>query len=154
LAESLAELVCVDPTRVHEIWPHVAPLLRQAILRTGLSAFADIERDILAGRALLWLAVGGEVGRLAIEAVASTSLQQTDAGKVCVITACAGANMARWLPLISSIEVYAREEGCTRVRIFGRKGWLRALEGFRAKHVILDKELIDGFCEFSQRLRI
>src|SRR5690348_10324751 len=92
---SLAELVCVDPARVREIWPHVEPLLRKAILRTGLSAFADIEREILLGRVLLWLAVGSERGCIAIEAVAATSLQQTDAGKVCVITACAGANMSR-----------------------------------------------------------
>ena len=74
--------------------------------------------------ALVWIAVGGEGDRLAIEAVASTSLQQTDAGKVCVITAGAGNNMSRWLPLIAGIEAYAREEGCMCVRIFGRKGWL------------------------------
>jgi len=138
---SSAELVCVDPKRVHEVWPHVAPLLRKATAKTGLSAFSDIERDILAGRALLWLAVSGEGGRAAINAVASTSLQQTDQGKVCVITACAGTNRSRWLPLISRIEAYAKEEGCRSVRIFGRKGWLRVLEGYDTKHVILDKEL-------------
>lgn len=76
-----------------------------------------------------------------IDAVAVTCLQLTDVGKVCVITACAGNNMSRWLPLISGIETYAKEEGCTCVRIFGRKGWLRALKGYRAKFVILDKEL-------------
>ena len=82
----LAELVCVDPHRIHEIWPHVAPLLRKAIARTGLSAFADIEQDILRGNALLWLAVSSERGAAAIDAVASTSLQQTDSGKACIIT--------------------------------------------------------------------
>jgi hypothetical protein len=138
---SSAELVCVDPKRVHEIWPHVASPLRRAIAKTGLSAFADVERDVLSGRALLWLAVSGEGGGFTVEAVASTSLQQTDAGRVCIITACAGANMPRWLPLISNIEAYAKEEGCSCVRIFGRKGWLRVLDGFRGKHVVLDKEL-------------
>jgi hypothetical protein len=135
------ELVCADPKRVHEIWPIVAPLLRQATARTGLSAFADIERDVLAGDALLWIAVSGEGSRLAIDAAASTRLQQTDAGKVCVITACAGNDMSRWLPLIAGIENYARDEGCSCVRIFGRKGWLRALEGYRERHIVLDKEL-------------
>lgn len=141
---SLAELVCVDPKRIDEIWPHVAPLLRKAIQRTGLSAFADIERDILNGYALLWLAVSldGETGCLLIDAAASISLQRTDAGKVCVITACAGANMSRWTPLIAGIEAYAKNEGCKCVRIFGRKGWLRALAGYREKQVILDKELV------------
>jgi hypothetical protein len=137
---SSAELVCVDPRRVHEIWPHVAPLLRKAILRTGLAAFDDIQREILNGHALLWIAVSREASRLAIDAAASTSLQRTDAGKVCVITACAGANMSRWLPLIADIESYAKDEGCTCVRIFGRQGWLRGLEGYRAKYLILDKD--------------
>jgi hypothetical protein len=138
---SSAELVCVDPKRVHEIWPHVAPLLRSAIARTGLSAFADIEHDILHGNALLWLAVSGDGGVSAINAAASTSLQQTDSGKVCIITACAGADMARWLPLINHIEAYAKDEGCRCVRIFGRKGWLRVLEGYEEKHIIMDREL-------------
>jgi len=137
---SLAELVCVDPKRVGEIWPHVEPLLRKAIARTALSAFSDIERDIINGNALLWIAGGGE-GAPAIEAVASTSLQQTDAGKVCVITACAGAKMARWLPLIKGIEAYAKDEGCHCVRIFGRRGWLRALDGYEQKYIIIDKDL-------------
>jgi hypothetical protein len=115
-------------------------LLRRAIARTGLSAFADIEQDILRANALLWLAVGDE--RAAeIEAVASTSLQQADNGKVCIVTACAGANMARWLPLINHIEACAKEEGCRCVRIFGRKGWLRVLEGYRAMSVVLDKQV-------------
>jgi hypothetical protein len=47
--------------------------------------------------------------------------------------------MKRWLPLIDGIETYARAEGCTRVRIFGRKGWL--LHGFEERHIIMDKEL-------------
>jgi hypothetical protein len=136
-----AELACVDPKRVHEIWPHVAPLLRKATARTGLSAFADIERDILNGNALLWLAISDEGGAAAIDAAASTSLQQTDSGKVCVITACAGANRTRWLPLINHIEAYAKAEGCRCVRIFGRKGWLRVLAGYRETSVVLDKQL-------------
>lgn len=138
---SSAALVCVDPKRVHEIWPYVAPLLRRATTRTGLSAFADIENDILCGNALLWFAVSGEGGAATIEAAASTSLQQTDAGKVCVITACAGTNMARWLPLINHIEAYAKNEGCNCVRIFGRKGWLRVLDGYKENHVIMDRDL-------------
>jgi hypothetical protein len=138
---SSAELICVDPKRVHEIWPLTEPLLRRAIARTGLSAFRDIEREILCGSALLWLAVETEGSKIAILAAASTRLQQSDAGKVCVITACGGKEMPRWLGLIGGIEQFAKDEGCQYVRIFGRKGWLRALDGYEQRHVILDKEL-------------
>jgi hypothetical protein len=132
-----AEPVCVDPKRIHEFWPYVAPLLKAACVRTGLNAFADIEADILSGRSLLWIAWNGR----AIEAAAATILIDTEIGKVCIITACGGRAMQRWLPLIADIENYARVESCARVRIFGRKGWARALEGFEERHIIMDKEL-------------
>ncbi|WFU35664.1 hypothetical protein QA635_15145 [Bradyrhizobium brasilense] len=96
-----------------------------------------MEADILSGRGLLWLAWDGR----AIQAAATTVLINSEIGKVCVITACGGTGMKRWLPLLNGIESYARDEGCTRVRIYGRKGWLRVLDGYRAKHVIMDKEI-------------
>jgi hypothetical protein len=132
-----ADLVCVDPKRISEIWPHVSSLLKDACRRTGLNAFSDIEADILAGRSLLWLAWNG----LAIESAAATILINSEIGKVCIITACGGSDMKRWLPLIGQIESYARREGCARVRIYGRKGWLRVLAGYEQEHVIMDKEL-------------
>jgi hypothetical protein len=121
---STAELVCVDPNRVHEIWPHVSPLLKAACQRTELNAFADVKADILVGRSLVWMAWNGE----AIESAAATILINTEIGKVCIITVCGGSNMRRWLPLINQIEAYAKREGSARVRIYGRKGWSRMLE--------------------------
>lgn len=134
---SRADLVCVDPKRVHEIWPHVFALLKAACRRTGLNAFADIEGDVLAGRSLLWIARNGRT----VEAAAATILINSEIGKVCIITVCGGSGMKRWLPLIEQIEGYAKREGCARVRIYGRKGWGRVLEGYEEKHIIMDKEL-------------
>ena len=137
---SSVELICVDPARIHEVWPHVRALLEKACRRTGLNAFAEFEADILAGRSLVWLAWNGS----AIEAAAATALINSDLGKVCVITLCAGRGMPRWLKLMERIEAYAHEEGCARLRICGRKGWLRVLAGFGAKYVVMDKELTRG----------
>lgn len=132
-----ARLICIDPIHVRSIWPLAAPLLKKAIVKTGLSDFAAIERDVLEGRSLLWVAWDGS----AIIAAASTSLQRTDAGQVCVITACAGEGMPDWLPLIVGIEAYATAESCRCVRIFGRKGWSRVLAGYRETYAIIDKPL-------------
>jgi hypothetical protein len=134
---SSAELVCVDPKRVHEFWPHVNALLRAACYRTKLNAFEDIEADILAGRSLLWMAWNGRT----VESAAATILINSEIGKVCIITVCGGSDMKRWLPLIAQIETYAIAEGCKCVRIYGRKGWLRVLDGYYGKHIIMDKEL-------------
>jgi hypothetical protein len=131
------ELICVDPMRVGEVWPHVSPLLKAACYRTKLNAFADIEADILAGRSLLWMAWNGRT----VESAAATILINSEIGRVCIITVCGGSDMKRWLPLIEQIEAYAKREGCRRVRIYGRKGWLHMLDGYEEKHVIMDKEL-------------
>lgn len=133
----MANLICVAPNRVHEFWPHARELIRNAILRTNLSHFQDIEYDILSGDGFLWLAWNGEE----IEAAATTALIRTDADKVCVLTACSGEDMTRWISLISGIEAYAKSEGCACVRIYGRKGWSRVLEGYDVQHVVLEKAL-------------
>ena len=131
------ELVCVDPKRVHEIWPHVAPLIRRAVQRTNLSHVKDIEDEVLRGDALLWIAWDGQ----RVKAAATTSLIRTERDLVCVLTACGGDEMRLWLPLLAKIESYAKAEGCACVRIYGRKGWHRVLDGYRIDHVILGKAL-------------
>jgi hypothetical protein len=131
------ELVCVDPQRIHAIWPRVAHLIHGAVKRTNLSHTLDIERDVLAGNGLLWLAWDGR----AVKAAATTALINTDAEKACIITACGGDDRRQWLPLLANIERYARDEGCISIRIHGRKGWARVLDGYRIQHVILRKDL-------------
>lgn len=129
----MTELICVDPARVNEFWPHVKYLIKAAIEQTNLSAFEDIERAVLDGKQLLWIAWNGE----SIEAAATTSLYN----KACILTACSGHQRERWLPLFKKIEQYAADEGCRTMRIYGRPGWQRVLDGYKANYVILEKEL-------------
>ncbi|WP_423868086.1 hypothetical protein [Bradyrhizobium sp.] len=110
--------------------------IRTAIERTDLCAFADIERDVLAGQQLLWLAWSGT-----LEAAATTHLVKTAERPVLIVTACSGAQRERWLPLLAGIENYARAEGCSRARIYGRKGWERVLKNYRAEYIILERTL-------------
>lgn len=128
------DLVCVNPKNVSQIWPQARQLIKTAIERTGLSEFDDVEEQVLSGDQLLWLAISNT-----IEAAATTHLVKTSGKPVCILTACSGHNRERWLPLFAQIEKYARNEGCSCVRIYGRKGWERVLEGYRVEHVILEK---------------
>jgi hypothetical protein len=124
-------LLCVNPADVQKVWPLARDFIRAAIERTGLSDFGGIEKDVLSGDQLLWLALGERV-----EAAATTHLSRG----VCTLTACGGHQMERWLPLLDRIETYARDEGC-KMRIYGRPGWQRVLNGYRVEHVILEKAL-------------
>jgi hypothetical protein len=132
----MTTLVCVDPKRIREVWPHVVALIHKAVKRTNLSHTLDIDADVLQGDGLLWIAWDG-----IIKAAATTSLIRTDRDKACILTACAGEDMAQWLPLLGEIEAYAKAEGCACVRIYGRKGWARVLKGYTIEHVILERTL-------------
>lgn len=107
-------------------------MIRAAIERTDLSDFADIEKAVLSGDQLLWLAISDH-----IEAAATTHLSRN----VCTMVACAGHERERWLPLMARIEQYARAEGCRCVRWYGRKGWQRVMPDYRVEHVIMEKAL-------------
>ena len=132
---SLDEIVCVDPARVSLVWPIAKRMIEAACRRTGLTSFCDIEDDVLCGDELLWLAWSGEM----IDAAATTRLVVTDTKPVCELTACGGDNMERWLPLLAKIEEFAKNEGCSCVRIIGRTGWSRVLSGYEVKHIILER---------------
>src|SRR5689334_24135377 len=116
-------LVCVDPARVHEVWPHVRCLIAAAMRRGGVGDVGDVARALRDGAALLWLAWDGE----RIIAAAVTEIAQFGGEKLCAILACGGTGFARFGHLIGGLEHYARAEGCVRMRICGRKGWVRLL---------------------------
>ena len=125
--------VCVDPKRINEFWPHFKGRIESAISKVGVSAIGPIEKDVLAGHSLLWLAYDG----LIVHAAAVTELNDN----VCTIVACGGENLPQFLPLINDLEQFARDEGCKAIRIIGRKGWIRVLKNYKAKAVIIERPL-------------
>lgn len=132
----MVEAVCVDPKTIDQVWPQVKDLIKSAIERTGLSDFTSIEYDVLFGNQLLWLAISDR-----IEAAATTHLVKGADAPVLIITAAAGSKRERWLSLREKIEAYAKAEGCSRVRLYGRRGWERVLPDYRVAHVIMEKVL-------------
>lgn len=126
-------LICVDPQRVHEFWPYFRESIRGAIEKVGVSNFEPIERGVLSGVDLLWLAHDGAK----VHASAVTSLN----GDVLEIVACAGGGLKDFLPLIEGLEKYGRAEGCKTSRIIGRAGWERMLKNYKRTAVILERPL-------------
>lgn len=133
-----AELLCVHPDHVPMVWPAVRDMLNAAYLKTDLCHTADLERDVLSGVGVLWLAASQ--GK--IEAAVVTVLNRTNSHLVCVITACGGASPRRWIHMLSQIECWAKSEGATKMRILGREGWLRLLESYRVSNVVMEKSLV------------
>jgi hypothetical protein len=145
----VCRLICIDPAQVREFWPHVAPLIEAAMRKGRLTNYVDVERDVLAGGALVWIAWNGEN----IKAAAVTEIASANGERFCTIVACGAQTSLRslrkldcddrrqWLPLIAGLESYARAEGCAAMRIYGRRGWLKLLPDYRTSRVLLEKEL-------------
>jgi len=62
--------------------------------------------------------------------------------RVCLIKACGGKGMQHWLGLLDEIETWAKANGCTKMRLFGREGWRRKLKDYKLARIVLDKELV------------
>lgn len=129
---SLAEGFCVDPERIEEYWPLARHLIKAAIEHEDLSDFYLIEKEVLAGDQLLWLVHGNGV-----EAAVTTRLSRS----ICTIVACGGHHRERWQHLLKKIEDYARAERCKCVRLYGRRGWERALPQYRVEHIVMERAL-------------
>jgi hypothetical protein len=134
---ALVELSCVDPKQIPNVWPHVAHVIRRAMERGGLGRFEDVERDVLSVNAYLWLAI--ESG--SVLAAAVTQVTQAKDHRLCTIVACGGHDWKKFGRLIAGLETYARAEGCRRMEIAGRPGWLRRLPDYRLAKIVIRKEL-------------
>jgi len=106
------------------------------MLRGG-GDFASVEQGVLSGPDQLWIAHEGA----SILASAITSLGIINDEKVCTIVACAGGGWKQFGHFIDDLEKFAKDEGCTSVRINGRSGWGRVLRGYDVRSVVLRKEL-------------
>lgn len=133
-------LVCVDPIRADEIWPHVSKLMERAFWSgIGDDTVQTVKDDVDAGRSLLWI-IWDNVAKLILAAV-TTKIVSVPTKKLCVVTSCSGSDMKRWIGLISEIEAYAKKERCDAVRIMGRIGWKSVLNGYHEPWICLQKSV-------------
>jgi hypothetical protein len=130
-------LLCVPPDRAAEAWPVAARHVKAATSGTGMVEDDFAEREVLEGRALLWLAVEGTK----VIGAGITRLVIVRGELICEIFAWGSDDQRRCASLLSTIEEFARAEGCAAVRLAGRKGWVRSLPEYRLKAVILERRL-------------
>lgn len=131
------DLLCVNPKDVSHYWPRVAPWIKRAFERTDLGKFERLEKDVLTGGAILWIASSGDD----LVSAAVTQIEESQNSKVCYVLACGGVGVNNWVGSLTFIENYAKHYGCDFVRIAGRKGWARLLRNYTTKMVVLERRL-------------
>jgi hypothetical protein len=133
-----AEAICVPPDCVAQLERFVLPEIRRALETGGDWTEQQIMRGLRDATLLLWCAVRDAE----MLAIAVTELVRIDRwGKICNIVVCAGRERRAWTPLLASIEAYARKEGCRRMRISGRRGWLKIFPDYVEQYTTMDKTL-------------
>lgn len=126
------------PENIHvDTWPAVYAVLEAAMGRAGYTAHTLID-DLLAGRAQLW--VLRERGDPIAAAV--SELETTANGLFVNGRLLAGQGMAGWLDdALHCVESHARRVKAKGIRITGRNGWERVLEGRGWKRAAVVMEL-------------
>src|SRR5258707_9966955 len=143
----MVEAACVPPWQIADFLPFARQIISDATRTCGDWTEAEIIDGLTEGRMLLWFAIDDrsiarEDGRKRPHVVlgaAVTQLHMTNSGPLCNIVLCGGKDFRRWVGLKDAIETYARVEGCTRVRMEGRKVWARVFRDYHQPFITLEK---------------
>ena len=136
----MTALVWVPPSKIGEVWSYILPWVASATADTGdWWQPEDVRGNIEAGRMTLWIISDG-IDPLGIVA---TEFEQAAQHKICVVALCAGREQSRWLHLLTEIENWALDAGCSEIQVRGRAGWVRRLKslGFTERYIAIGKPL-------------
>jgi hypothetical protein len=106
----------------------VALALDRGNVGTSIEA---VERWLFSGEAQLWLTRHG---------VGVTQLTKQDGQMLCTLVAFTG-DYPKCKQNLATLEQFAREVGCERFMVLGRKGWARRLPDYRSPYIVLEKSL-------------
>lgn len=135
----MLEEVKVKVDDIDLVWPVVLPMLQRAIdLNDG-----DFDGNHVFERLMedtMQLFIGYNTDDIIYAAV--TELIPYQHNKALRIVLMGGKQINRWVDT-KIFEKFGKLEGCNRIEIVGRKGWVKKLEsrGYKQTHYIVTKEL-------------
>lgn len=120
---------------VPDKWPKV-----KGHIDRGLSSDYTLEQvynDLTVADAQLWTWETDDV-----HAALVTKIEEFPDGKrFCLLLSAGGCRVHDWKSQLPVVEDWAKSEGCVELRIYGRRGWLRVLDGFKEREVTMVKAL-------------
>jgi hypothetical protein len=108
------------------------PAIQRVLDRFPVAAAADVIDMVENGDAQLF--------ELGFDNVAITRLIQEPTRLVCLIWLSSG-KLEDLIDIHDIIEDWARKQNCSHLRILGRKGWLKVLDGYHETAVEMEKEI-------------
>lgn len=129
-----SNLVCYGADQINTVWWQVEPLIQRALDRGSIYTIDDIYDALRSREMQLWAWVDKD-----IEACLVTAIQYTDT-TFCLLLALAGKSMNLWSRFLPLVEDWARDQGATEMRIYGRAGWAK-VTGYNIDYTRLSKRL-------------
>ena len=128
----------VPPQNAIAIWEQVEPLLLKGIKYDDNSySGKDLLDAVLKKEMQLWISWVDKV-----ESAVLTQLIDYPQFKVCRWFLAGGKNTDAWLDdLTRQVETWAIANDVKRIELVGRKGWIKKLKDYKAKHIVMIKEL-------------
>lgn len=135
-----AKAYAIPREEVWRVWPGVAEWIDSAYKAADEIMPLDILDQLRSGHRQLWVAWGDEQRVLC---AVLTRIVQLRSGRALQVTGCGGEQVERWSDLITTLESFAKDEGCTKIQVSGRPGWARLYRnsGYRATRVVIEREL-------------
>lgn len=131
-------LFCLSPSQVAERWEDFAPHFERFERVSGDMSAEQVRAAAVTSSMQLW----GVQDAHGVKGMVATEICRTALGNLCVIRiACGGAEVGAQSKLLDAIGAWAQGLGCSRVRIYGRKGWLKRFPRFRPTGVIAEWRL-------------
>ena len=135
-------ITLVPSGHVVNVLPEVVPHLHRLAPRTnGRSTVDDILQGILSGANVLWLAFE-ETENNKIYGVVITNVMTYPRLKTLNVFYCAGNKLRLWqTPMMDVLVRYAKDNGCCKIELTGRRGWLRSLKAWNVQEAYVVCEI-------------
>lgn len=135
----LPEIFQVPYWEVDSVWPRVAPMLQKAIDIQDEWTLEAVYRKLVNSDDTmpfqLWV--------IPWTGAIITQVQVFPTGiRKCLLFLAGGSSLDQSLHTHAKIEEWARKfRGCSTMTIYGRRGWVKVLDGYKERTVILEKGL-------------
>ena len=130
-----SKLRCFSAASIPAVWGAVSPHIQRALDRGSRYTLDEIRAGLVASQMQLWAWVDG-----GIEACLVTTIQTDDESTFCLLLALGGSKMEAWIEFLPLVEEWARDNGATEMRIYGRIGWAK-VTGYGVDYTKMSKRL-------------
>jgi hypothetical protein len=137
------KIIQLQPSEALKHWPQISELLFKVLEHgQGESTLTDYMQKILNNYAQCWVVVDEQYN---IVGAGLTEFMQYKQHKTLHIIAFSGSNFEEQSKVFPTVEQFARDTGCARIEMWGRKGWITQLPkyvpGWKEAYVVMSKDV-------------